>query len=199
MIDQVNGILLNKKDSYAIIMVGGLGLRVNMSVYGLQTLPNEGGKVQISTYLHVREDILDLYGFSDRLERNVFHLLISISGIGPKLALTILSGIGPSKLKDRIIAGDVNALTSIPGVGAKTAKRIIIELKEKFIKTDDDSLGFNENLTEESKLMIDIVSALTSLGYKEHQAKKVFRDLEKNGDLDGELELVIKKALKQLS
>ncbi len=74
MIELGNGILLNKKDSYAIIMVGGLGLRVNMSVYGLQTLPNEGGKVQISTYLHVREDILDLYGFSDVVERNTFHL-----------------------------------------------------------------------------------------------------------------------------
>ena len=125
MIDQVNGTLLNKKDSYAIIMVGGLGLRVNMSVYGLQTLPNEGGKVQISTYLHVREDILDLYGFSNVVERNTFHLLTSISGIGPKLALTILSGIQPNKLKDRVVNGDVAALTSVQGVGNKTAKRII--------------------------------------------------------------------------
>ena len=79
MIDQVNGILLNKKNSYAIIMVGGLGLKVNMSVYGLQTLPNEGGKVQISTYLHVREDILDLYGFSDVVERNTCLLYTSPS------------------------------------------------------------------------------------------------------------------------
>tara|TARA_B000000557_G_C20810847_1_gene460022 strand:- start:2246 stop:2845 length:600 start_codon:yes stop_codon:yes gene_type:complete len=199
MIDRLIGIIEEKTNTFAIILVNGVGYRLNMSVNSLESLPQIGQECLVLTYLHVREDILDLYGFSDRLERNVFHLLISISGIGPKLALTILSGIGPSKLKDRIIAGDVNALTSIPGVGAKTAKRIIIELKEKFIKTDDDSLGFNENLTEESKLMIDIVSALTSLGYKEHQAKKVFRDLEKNGDLDGELELVIKKALKQLS
>ena len=75
MIDQINGILLNKKDSYAIIMVGGLGLKLNMSVYGLQTLPNEGEKVQISTYLHVREDILDLYGLSDVVERSKFHII----------------------------------------------------------------------------------------------------------------------------
>ena len=144
MIDQINGIILNKKDSYVIVMVGGIGLKVNMSVYGLQTLPKQGDKVQISTYLHVREDILDLYGFSDVTERNTFHLLTSISGIGPKLALTILSGIEPRKLKDRVVNGDVAALTSVPGVGNKTAKRIIIELKEKFTKSDDISLGIND-------------------------------------------------------
>jgi len=199
MIDRLIGIIEEKTKTYAIVLVNGIGYKLNMSVNSLQSLPEIGQEGIVLTYLHVREDIMDLYGFSDRLERNVFHLLISISGIGPKLALTILSGIGPSKLKDRIIAGDISALTSVPGVGAKTAKRIIIELKEKFIKTDDESLGFNENLGEESKLMIDIVSALTSLGYKEHQAKRVCRDLDKNGELVGELELVIKKALKQLS
>ena len=124
MIDQINGIILNKKESYVIMMVGGIGLKVNMSVYGLQTLPKQGDQVQISTYLHVREDILDLYGFSDVIERNTFHLLTSISGIGPKLALTILSGIEPRKLKDRVVNGDVAALTSVPGVGNKTAKRL---------------------------------------------------------------------------
>ena len=76
MIDQINGIILNKKESYVILMVGGIGLKVNMSVYGLQTLPKQGDKVQISTYLHVREDILDLYGFSDVIERNTFHFLV---------------------------------------------------------------------------------------------------------------------------
>ena len=153
MIDQINGILLNKKDSYAIIMVGGLGLKANMSVYGLQTLPNEGVEVQISTYLHVREDILDLYGFSDVVERSTFHLLISISGIGPKLALTILSGIKPSKLKDRVVNGDVAALTSVQGVGNKTAKRIIIELKEKFTKFDDSSIGISDLDISDTKIL----------------------------------------------
>ena len=198
MIDQINGIILNKKESYAIIMVGGIGLKVNMSVYGLQTLPKHGDKVQISTYLHVREDILDLYGFSDVIERNTFHLLTSISGIGPKLALTILSGIEPRKLKDRIVNGDVAALTSVPGVGNKTAKRIIIELKEKFTKSDDISLGINDLDISKTKIFKDAVDALESLGYKKTHAINACKKLQKNNELEGELESVIKKALKIL-
>ena len=198
MIDQINGIILNKKESYVIIMVGGIGLKVNMSVYGLQTLPNHGDKVQISTYLHVREDILDLYGFSDVIERNTFHLLTSISGIGPKLALTILSGIEPRKLKDRVVNGDVAALTSVPGVGNKTAKRIIIELKEKFTKSDDISLGINDLDISKTKIFKDAVDALESLGYKKTHAINACKKLQKNNELVGELESVIKKALKLL-
>ena len=198
MIDQINGIILNKKESYVIMMVGGIGLKVNMSVYGLQTLPKQGDKVQISTYLHVREDILDLYGFSDVIERNTFHLLTSISGIGPKLALTILSGIEPRKLKDRVVNGDVAALTSVPGVGNKTAKRIIIELKEKFTKSDDISLGINDLDISTTKIFKDAVDALESLGYKKTHAINACKKLQKNNELVGELESVIKKALKIL-
>ena len=198
MIDQINGIILNKKESYVIMMVGGIGLKVNMSVYGLQTLPKQGDKVQISTYLHVREDILDLYGFSDVIERNTFHLLTSISGIGPKLALTILSGIEPRKLKDRVVNGDVAALTSVPGVGNKTAKRIIIELKEKFTKSDDISLGINDLDISKTKIFKDAVDALESLGYKKTHAINACKKLQKNNELVGELESVIKKALKLL-
>jgi Holliday junction DNA helicase RuvA len=198
MIDQINGIILNKKESYVIMMVGGIGLKVNMSVYGLQTLPKQGDQVQISTYLHVREDILDLYGFSDVIERNTFHLLTSISGIGPKLALTILSGIEPRKLKDRVVNGDVAALTSVPGVGIKTAKRIIIELKEKFTKSDDISLGINDLDISKTKIFKDAVDALESLGYKKTHAVNACKKLQKNNELVGELESVIKKALKIL-
>ena len=198
MIDQINGIILNKKESYVIMMVGGIGLKVNMSVYGLQTLPKQGDQVQISTYLHVREDILDLYGFSDVIERNTFHLLTSISGIGPKLALTILSGIEPRKLKDRVVNGDVAALTSVPGVGNKTAKRIIIELKEKFTKSDDISLGINDLDISKTKIFKDAVDALESLGYKKTHAINACKKLQKNNELVGELESVIKKALKIL-
>ena len=124
--------------------------------------------------------------------------LINISGIGPKLALTILSGINPDKLKDRVVAGDVASLTSVPGVGAKTAKRIIVELKEKFVKMDEDSLGFEDEDTGESILFRDALNALISLGYKSRYARKVLQDLDKNGELRGELESVIKKALSQL-
>ena len=197
MIDQLKGTVQEKTHTHAVIIVNGVGYKVMMSINGLASLPKDGSDVHVLTYLHVREDRLDLYGFADRKERNTFHLLISISGIGPKLALMILSGIDPLKLKDRIVAGDVTALTAVPGVGAKTAKRIIVELKEKFIKTDDSSLGFDDG-GGHSQLFTDAVNALISLGYKSNHAKKACTELEQRAELEGELESVIKKALKQL-
>ena len=198
MIDKLKGVLDKKSTTYAVIFVGGVGYKLKMSINGLESLPSIGDEVNILTYLYVREDILDLYGFIDSIERNTFNLLISISGIGPKLALTILSGINPKQLKERVISGDVAALTSVPGVGSKTAKRIIIELKEKFIKSDDSSLGFDDMNVHSSELFKDVVNALVSLGYKQNYAKEACRDLEEKGQMDGEIEVVIKKALKLL-
>jgi len=198
MINELKGILEKKSLTHAIIFVGGVGYKLKMSINGLESLPSNGNEVHILTHLHVREDILDLYGFTDSKERNTFSLLISISGIGPKLALTILSGIDPSDLKDRIINGDVAALTSVPGVGPKTAKRIIIELKETFIKSDDSSLGFDEEIGQKSELFKDVINALVLLGYKQNHAKKACRDLKEKGEMDGQIEVVIKKALKLL-
>ena len=198
MIDQLNGIIIDKYESYTTLMVGGIGFKINMSINALNALPSQGEDIKIFTYLHVREDILELYGFYNLVERNVFHLLTSISGIGPKLALTILSGVEPEKLKDRIINGDVAALTKISGVGAKTAKRIIIELKEKFIKSQDLSLGINEVGSINSKIFIDTINALVSLGYKKNHATRICKELEEKGELKGDLELVIKKALQLL-
>ena len=198
MIDKLKGVLDKKSTTYAVIFVGGVGYKLKMSINGLESLPSIGDEVNILTYLYVREDILDLYGFIDPIERNTFNLLISISGIGPKLALTILSGINPKQLKERVISGDVAALTSVPGVGSKTAKRIIIELKEKFIKSDDSSLGFDEKNVHSSELFKDVVNALVSLGYKQNYAKEACKALEEKGQMDGEIEVVIKKALKLL-
>ncbi len=197
MIDQIKGILEKKSSSYAVVFVGGVGFKIRMSINCLESLPVIGNKVKFLTYLHVREDILNLYGFIDDFERNTFHLLISISGIGPKLALTILSGIRPDKLKEMIIAGDVVSLTSIPGVGTKTAKRIIIELKEKFINSNDVELGFNE-VDPSNQLYSDVINALIALGYKHNHAQNACLILQKKGELKGALESVIKKALKEL-
>jgi len=199
MIENIKGLIEKKTPAFVVIDVNGIGIKILMSINGLEAVPPKGNDALILTYLHVREDILDLYGFVTERERHTFMQLINISGIGPKLALTILSGINPDQLKDRIVAGDVASLTSVPGVGAKTAKRIIIELKEKFIKIDDeDSLGFKDEDTDESILFRDTLNALTSLGYKSRYARKVLKDLDNNGELRGELESVIKKALSQL-
>lgn len=197
MIERVKG-LIEKKDSNSLILVvNGIGLKINMSINALELLPPIGKEIQILTFLNVREDLLELYGFVNRLERQTFLLLISISGIGPKLAITILSGISTDNLKNSIIAGDVPSLTRIPGVGSKTAKRIIIELKEKFITIDTDQLGIAEE-KQISSLFRDVINALLSLGYKENHAKKVCSELEKDGLMQGELEKVIKLALGKL-
>ena len=198
MIDQIKGLIIHKSLSHVVLMAGNIGFRINMSINGIESIQGKDKEIKLLTYLHVREDILDLYGFIDLDERETFHLLISISGIGPKLALTILSGIEPKKLKSRIIDGDVEALTRIPGVGGKTAKRIIVELKEKFIKSNEKSLGFDDLNNKNSKIYTDVINALTSLGYKKNQVQKVCSELENKGDLDGDLEVVIKKALSLL-
>ena len=198
MIDSLKGLIQKKTLTYAVIQIQGIGYKVMMSINGLESISGIGNETTLLTYLHVREDILDLYGFASEKERNTFLHLIGISGIGPKLALTILSGIDPSKLKDRVIAGDVASLTTIPGVGAKTAKRIIVELKEKFVKTNDESLGFDDGESMKSQPFNDVVNALVSLGYKRNYAIKACKELEKKGELEGELETMIKNALKQL-
>ena len=198
MIDELKGILEKKSTTHAVIFVGGVGFKLKMSINGLESLPAKGNEVNVLTYLYVREDKLDLYGFIDLIERNTFNMLITISGIGPKLALTILSGINPKQLKERVISGDLAALTSVPGVGSKTAKRIIIELKEKFIKSDDTSLGFDEENVHGSELFNDVLNALVSLGFKQNRAKEACSNLEEKGQMDGEIEVVIKKALKLL-
>ena len=198
MIENIKGIVEKKTPAYVVMNANGIGIKISMSINGLEALPPKGNDAVILTYLHVREDMLDLYGFATERERHTFMQLINISGIGPKLALTILSGINPDKLKDRVVAGDVASLTSVPGVGAKTAKRIIVELKEKFVKMEEDSQGFEEEDTVESILFRDALNALISLGYKSRYARKVLQDLDKNGELSVELESVIKKALSQL-
>ena len=198
MIDQITGKILLLNDSYLVIELGGFGIRVNVPKSSSKNFKmNE--VLSLCTYLHVREDALDLYGFESESDRGLFLMLISISGIGPKLGLTIISGLAPEKLKMKIISGDVNALTSIPGVGVKTAKRIIVELKDKFSKIDSESLGFEDE--KDSKIFKDVISALELLGYKEKESKKAIKklDLKEPGNSNQTIENVIRQVLKILN
>tara|TARA_B100001146_G_C16125932_1_gene410165 strand:- start:343 stop:939 length:597 start_codon:yes stop_codon:yes gene_type:complete len=197
MIYQVSGNLITKHKDFVVIEVSGIGFKITSTTNTINTIKLEQ-KILLHTYLHVREDALDLYGFHSTLEREVFLLLIGISGIGPKLAITILSGILPDELKDKIISGDIGSLTSIPGVGAKTAKRIIVELKDKFTKIEEGSLGFSDKLN--SKLYDDALNALSSLGYSPQQSKQVLNHIA-NGKDDNKhnIESIIKAALKRLN
>jgi len=195
MIDQISGKIISINDNYVVLAVGGLGIKVNISANFASKLVNED-LITLVTYLNVREDALDLYGFKNDSERNLFLMLIAISGIGPKLAVSILSGVELEELKSNILSGDIKSLTSIPGVGAKTAKRIIIELKDKLSKTTTTELGFEENFG--SKTSKDVLSALVGLGYSESMATEVIKKINPASP-DKSIESLIKEALKILN
>ncbi|MFQ6604220.1 MAG: Holliday junction branch migration protein RuvA [Fidelibacterota bacterium] len=195
MIDSISGILTAKQPTYAIVDVQGIRYRIHITVPTYEKLPGTNTTVTLLTYLHVREDILDLYGFYTESERDIFHLLIGISGIGPKLAITILSGTSPAEFRQKIIVGDIQALTVIPGIGPKTAKRMILELKDKFTSVSDKE--FDEFFSESgsSDIIKDARDALLSLGYNRAQIQKAFKKIEKAGSLPDSLEELIKLAL----
>ena len=195
MIDQISGKIISINDNYVVLAVGGLGIKVNISANFASKLVNED-LITLVTYLNVREDALDLYGFKNDSERNLFLMLISISGIGPKLAVSILSGVELEELKSNILSGDIKSLTSIPGVGAKTAKRIIIELKDKLSNTTTTELGFEDDFG--SKISKDVLSALVGLGYSESMATEVIKRINP-AKSDKSIESLIKESLKILN
>lgn len=195
MIDQISGKIISINDNYVVLEVGGLGIKVNISANFASKLVNED-LITLVTYLNVREDALDLYGFKNDSERNLFLMLISISGIGPKLAVSILSGVEFDELKLNILSGDIKSLTSIPGVGAKTAKRIIIELKDKLSKTTTTELGFEDDYS--SNISKDVLSALVGLGYSESMATEVIKRINP-AKSDKSIESLIKESLKILN
>ena len=195
MIDQISGKIISINDNYVVVGVGGLGIKVNISANFASKLVNED-LITLVTYLNVREDALDLYGFKNDSERNLFLMLISISGIGPKLAVSILSGVELDELKLNILSGDIKSLTSIPGVGAKTAKRIIIELKDKLSKTTTTELGFEDDYS--SNISKDVLSALVGLGYSESMATEVIKRINP-AKSDKSIESLIKESLKILN
>ena len=195
MIDQISGKIISINDNYVVLEVGGFGIKVNISANFASKLVNED-LITLVTYLNVREDALDLYGFKNESERNLFLMLISISGIGPKLAVSILSGVELDELKSNILSGDIKSLTSIPGVGAKTAKRIIIELKDKLSKTTTTELGFEDDFA--SKISKDVLSALVGLGYSESMATEVIKRINP-AKSDKSIESLIKESLKILN
>ena len=196
--DSITGKLFAKSPTEAIVDINGIRFRIHISISTYESLPLVGNPVELLTHLHVKEDILDLFGFKDSSERNLFINLNTITGIGPRSAMNILSGTNPDEFKNRIVSGDVQSLTVIPGIGPKTAKRIIVELKEKFASDFDgkDELGFMES--DRSSSVKDAVNALLSLGYKPAQINKTIKDLEKAGDLSGGLEEIIRKALAKM-
>ena len=198
MIDSIKGILVKKNPTSVIIDIGGIRLGVPITLATFEKIPDPNQAVELLTYLHVREDIMELYGFYDDHERDVFMQLNSISGIGPRSAMNILSGTNPIEFKKKIIDSDVASLTSIPGIGTKTAKRIIVELKDKFTDQDTGSdLDFLLVSSDKDKID-DVTKVLISLGYKRSAINQVIKKLVSKDALDENIEDIIKGALKLL-
>ena len=160
MIEYINGKLISKNQSLAVIDVNGLGYRVNITNNTLEKLPSPEKFVKLLIFFHVYENGQELYGFFEEKERFLFTKLITISGIGPKTAINMLSVLPPEEFRNRLISGEVKLLTSLPGIGPKTAKRIIIELKDDLGTSDSSELGIKET----SKVN-DASSALKNLGF----------------------------------
>ena len=198
MIESIKGILNKKDPTIAIIDVGGIRLGVNITLSTYEKLGDIDASIELLTYLNVREDIMELYGFFDSSERYLFKQLTSVNGIGPKSALNILSGTSPNSFKKNIINGDIGSLTSIPGIGTKTAKRIIIELKDKFIDGGETvDLGFQLDSNEKDTID-DVVKVLLSLGYNRNLIDKAVSDIATKEVLKDDLENIIKMTLKKL-
>ncbi len=191
MIDYLEGILRYKSPTFIVVDVGGVGYKVNLSLSSYNLLPPEGNEIKINTYLHFREDGLALYGFLAQEERDFFLLLISISKIGPKSALRMLSRVSSSELKKAIKRGDLTTLTDIPGIGKKTAQRLILELKERIGEEEPLEPGKEE-------LVKDALSALVSLGYTRNEARKAVREVISSSKEEMDLTRVIKEALNRV-
>lgn len=197
MITFLNGTVAEKHPTRVVLDVGGVGYEVFIPLSSFDALPPEGEACRILTHDHIREDAHLLFGFMTDGERTMFTLLMGASGIGPKLALSALSGLSVRELRLAILDGDVKRLTSISGVGKKVAERIIVELRDKIDKGDAlEARAGLEPLAPEDLKSRDAVLALVSLGYKQNAAQKMVADAVK-GSVGQELdtESLIRKAL----
>ncbi|WP_408071193.1 Holliday junction branch migration protein RuvA [Butyrivibrio sp. JL13D10] len=204
MIAFVNGILDEKRDLLAVIDVGGIGYNVNISAYTADRLPSKGEACKLYTYMSVREDAMNLYGFLTRDELDFFKLLISVSGIGPKGGQAILSVMTPDDLRFAILSGDSKAISKAPGVGKKTAERLVLELKDKISNDDilDGRAGGTDDtvaLKTEDVPSNEAIEALVSLGYGLTESTKAVRTVVSSGNVNAnDTESILKLALKEL-
>ena len=195
MINYLVGEIVLKSENLVVLEVNGIGYELNVSMFTLDNLPQTGSVSRVYTYMHVREDEISLFGFSSIDEKNVFLKLISVSGIGPKVALAILSGIKLSDLMVAIKTGDVKLLSTVKGLGKKTAERIVLELKDKISVVGFDSEVAGENIANES-IIDEATEALIALGVNKNEAYRLARENSLNCETT---EDIIRKAFQNLS
>ena len=203
MISFIKGELDNIYEDGIVIENGGIGYDIKVPLSVMNELPSTGEEVKIYTYLYVREDILCLYGFLSRDDLQVFKLLITVNGIGPKGALGILSTISPDDLRFAVLADDAKAIAKAPGIGAKTASKLILELKDKLKLEDAFEQKLSKVTTDSSTSASDVnakneaIQALVALGYSNTEALKAVRGIEITPDM--ETEDILKLSLKKIS
>lgn len=193
MITHIEGKLVEKNLTDVVIDCNGVGYSLNISLHTYSQIPNEE-KLKLFTYLLVREDSHTLYGFSSVAEREIFKLLISVSGVGASTARTMLSSLTPKQVREGIAVGDVGLIQSIKGIGAKTAQRVILDLKDKILKVYDiDEVSVTKNNTVKDEAL----SALEVLGFVRKQSERVIEKIISNNP-EADVETIIKEALKNL-
>lgn len=201
MISYIKGELTEVFEDTVVVETNGIGYNIRVPGSVLDRLPSVGSSVRIYTYLYVKEDAMNLFGFLSRDDLSVFKLLLNVSGIGPKGALAILSTIGPDDLRFAVLSEDVKTISSAPGIGAKTAKRLIIELKDKLKLAEvfETALANKEKAPSEKDVLLaknEAVEALVALGYASAQAMKAVQQVENAEEKDSEQ--ILKEALKKL-
>ncbi|MFQ5798175.1 MAG: Holliday junction branch migration protein RuvA [Bacteroidota bacterium] len=194
MISYLEGLVVEKNPTEIVLSVNGVGYTLHIPLSTYEQLGDPGSKAKVLTHLHLREDAIVLYGFASADERNMFRLLISVSGVGPKMAQGILSGMSVLELESCIATGKLEALTSISGVGRRTAERLIVELRDKLEVPSTAAALPGEML---SSARAEALSALSSLGYTRAVAEKAIRLVLKEADeIELTLEELIKRALR---
>jgi len=210
MIAHLSGTLLSKQATSVILDVGGVGYEITIPVSTFYELEDPGSTVQLRIYTHVREDALQLYGFKTARERELFTRLISVSGIGPKLGITLLSGMSADEMIASIRTNNLARLTLIPGVGRKTAERLVMELRDKVASLSsaelEEELGTKTPagapLPTEDSMRSDVLSALLNLGYQRTSAEKVVNSaFDEGADESGDVsvELILRRSLRKLA
>ncbi len=205
MIAHLHGTLLAKEATGVILEVGGVGYEVTIPVTTFYGMEDEGSQVKLRIYTHVREDTLQLFGFRTARERELFMLLISVSGIGPKSGIAMLSGMSADEIITAIRTNNLARLTSIPGVGKKTAERLCIELRDKMAALSNPALDAelasgqaSDAPPSEDSLREDTLSALSNLGYQKAAAERaIMQAMQEGGDIS--VETLLRRSLRHLS
>jgi len=198
MIAYLKGTVMQAGGEYIIVEVAGIGYKVYAPSSALSRLPAADGSVQVHTYLHVREDAMQLYGFLETEELELFELLLQVSGIGPKVALTILSAMPAASFRMAVINEQLSALTAIPGVGKKTAQRMVIELKDKLVKTSRGEMELAPVAAAGGQGAEEAWQALVALGYSAGEARQVVGKIAAAPGAPEAVEDIIRLALREL-